>query len=37
MARDCVLIGRKAKDELWYRTRVTVEEGLAALKDETRP
>jgi nucleoside-diphosphate-sugar epimerase len=35
MARDCILVGTKAKDELGYRPRVTVEGGLAALKDET--
>jgi nucleoside-diphosphate-sugar epimerase len=37
MARDCVLIGTKAKNELGYRPRVTVEEGLAALKYEAEP
>jgi nucleoside-diphosphate-sugar epimerase len=37
MARDCILIGTKAKNELGYRARVTVEEGLAALRDETKP
>jgi hypothetical protein len=37
MARDCILIGTKAKDELGYRPRVAVEEGLAALKDGTKP
>jgi len=37
MARDCVLMGTKAKNELGYRPRVTVEDGLAALKDETKP
>jgi nucleoside-diphosphate-sugar epimerase len=33
MARDCILIGTKAKKELGYRPRVTVEEGLAALPE----
>jgi nucleoside-diphosphate-sugar epimerase len=37
MARDCVLIGTKAKSELGYLPRVTVEEGLTALKDGTKP
>jgi nucleoside-diphosphate-sugar epimerase len=36
MARDCILIGTKAKSELGYRPRVTVEAGLAALKDERK-
>src|SRR5450755_645697 len=31
MARDCILIGTKAKSELGYRPRITVDEGLAAL------
>lgn len=35
MARDCILIGTKARNELGYRPRVTVEEGLAALRDGT--
>ena len=37
MARDCILVGTKARNELNYRPRITVEEGLAALKDETKP
>ena len=36
MARDCILIGTKARNELGYRPRVTVEEGLAALRDEPK-
>jgi nucleoside-diphosphate-sugar epimerase len=31
MARDCTLVGTKAKKELGYQPRVTVEAGLAAL------
>lgn len=33
MPRDCTLVGTKAKNELGYWLRVTVEEGLAALHD----
>jgi nucleoside-diphosphate-sugar epimerase len=33
MARDCVLVGTKAKNELGYRPGVTVEKGLAELRD----
>jgi nucleoside-diphosphate-sugar epimerase len=36
MARDCTLLGPKAKSELGYRPQVSVGEGLAALKDETK-
>src|ERR1022692_2062866 len=36
MARDCILIGTKGQSELGYRPRVSVGEGLAALKDETK-
>jgi nucleoside-diphosphate-sugar epimerase len=35
MARDCILIGTKAGNELGYRPRVMVEAALAALKDGT--
>jgi nucleoside-diphosphate-sugar epimerase len=35
MTRDCILIGTKAKNELGYRPRVTVEDGLADLRDGT--
>lgn len=31
IARDCILIGARARNELGYRPRVTVEEGLATL------
>jgi len=37
MAQDCILVGTKAKNELGYQQRVTVEEGLAAMKNETKP